>query len=339
MRLVSSTAVFLLWMSAAHAATGVAIIDLQYGKTLVPQDRAALRGALEVLLTDSGLSVATDAEIDQAVRASGKELAKCMTEDRCLADLGKRINAGLLVFGTFDYADNAWEMSLSVFDVEVGANAASDQRMCPKCSPKQASASVKELTTALISSTRKRGRALLVVRTRPKGVAVIVDERPVGISDIEVPVFAGAHTISIGERYRTTVEVGVNQRKEVDFTADAKAVVPRRDIPDGPKPAADPNRPLIISGGVLLGVGIAGLAGGIGALAINGNETCSLSAPFLFCPQRYATTGLGGALVGVGAVAAIAGGVLIGVGVKRSRTTVQASFLPGGGVLSAGGVF
>lgn len=105
--------------------------------------------------------------------------------------------------------------------------------------------------------------------------------------------------------------------------------------PDPPpvvvKPKAKPHRGLMIGGGVLLAAGVGGVGAGLGVLRLTLNAQGDLNALCTpTCPDsnqrsdliRRGELGevLAPALIATGAAASVAGGVLVGLGVRRRNT-------------------
>jgi tetratricopeptide (TPR) repeat protein len=118
--------------------------------------------------------------------------------------------------------------------------------------------------------------------------------------------------------------------------------VPPTTAPPPPPPAKATHKWWMLGlGAGLLGVGAAGIGTGAAALAVNGHGSCSLAAGQVRCPQVYNTGAEGGALLGVGLVAAVGGAVLIALEEKRFHSAVHAdvSLSPSGGALVFSGEF
>jgi hypothetical protein len=98
---------------------------------------------------------------------------------------------------------------------------------------------------------------------------------------------------------------------------------------------------MIGAGAAALALGVAGIAGGAGALAVNGQSTCSMAPGQVRCPQKYDTLGEGAGFIAAGAALAIAGAALIAVEEKRYHSALHASLgvSPSGGALVLSGAF
>jgi len=320
-----------------------AVVDLKFGADVPATARSTLRAAVDEALERAGLGLVSRTEIDYAQR-SAKDLFDCILKPQCRVEIGRRLNASLLLSGSISYEDGAWEASLALFDVDVGAVGSEDQRVCPRCAVPAFARSLTELVGLLVRNDRQRPRGTLVVRTRPPGVQVQIDERPVGASDLELEVFAGTHTLALGEALSTAVEVQPKQRKEVDFKVPSAAPTTAAAAP----PPVPTNAPLLPETRKedgqrrappmwLLGVAIAADAVGIGMVGFgarflydDGRGTCDLMAPQRQCPQVADTFNAGVALTVVGGVLVAGGtGLLVYdlVARKRSRRVAVAPII------------
>lgn len=110
-------------------------------------------------------------------------------------------------------------------------------------------------------------------------------------------------------------------------------------VDDGDR-APGRNRALPLLKWSALGVAVAGLAAGVTLLALDGRKTCS-TPEGVRCPENYDTLVPGAVLTGIGAAAAVAGGVLFYLDHRQQQEEAQRSALvapwfgPGGGGVSA----
>jgi hypothetical protein len=295
--------------AAGGPAPMVAVVDLKFGPEIAPADRAAVRAALDHAVERAGLALVSQTAIQHSERAA-PELFGCLLEDRCRYDLGRRLGANLLLSGSISREDSAWEIALALFNVDVGAVGAQGQRVCARCSAQSVGKPAGELVAELVRTNEARPRGTLVVRTKPPGFAVSVDDRPAGTSDLEIPVFAGVHRLSIGSRLSTTVDVQPGQRKDAAFHIEPS---PTSSAPaQAQAPTPRPARRWVAARwriGVASALGAAGLGLiGFGAklLADDGKGLCTLSPPQRQCPEVADTVGAGAGLVVGGAALAAA---------------------------------
>jgi len=316
--------------TAPTTTAAVAVVDLKFGQEIAPADRAVIRAALDHALERAGLTLISQTEIQYSERSS-PELFACLLEDRCRYDLGRRLKANLLLSGSVSREDSAWEIALALFNVDVGAVASTGQRVCTRCGVQAVGKPAGELVAELVRANAARPRGTLVVRTKPTGITVRIDDRPAGTSDLEVPVFAGVHRLAIGAHLSTTVDVQAGQRKETDYKIEQQPTPPPTPKPPTPPPTTAPtpvpSKPWVAAKwriGVAATVGIVGLGlVGFGGkfLADDGKGLCTLNPPQRQCADVANTTGLGAGLIvgGVALVAASAGWLLHDLVVKPQR--------------------
>lgn len=142
-----------------------------------------------------------------------------------------------------------------------------DKRTCEKCQDHAVEAAVRELVDALVKEARARARpTLLDVRSIPTGATVKIDGKAVGVTDLQVEVYAGVHAVYFekrgyhGESREVVVGDGESMTVEVRLTADTEArpAGPVR-VPEHENAAPRPGRALpwalTLGGGALVAAG------------------------------------------------------------------------------------
>jgi hypothetical protein len=293
----------LFLVGVAQAQPRVAVVAFKY-RDIGADERAKMREAIERAAVQVGL-----APVD-VLEASQPELVRCIGEIRCQSDLGARLDAELLLTGNVAREDGAWVGAIMVVDPALGTGGQVRQVVCPGCSATEFAARLGATAQRLLAAARDLPKGTLAVVTRPKAVEVRVDGRFFGSSDCDGVVAGGTHVVSLGGRVRLIVEVKPGERRVVEAT-----------MPElvEPMPSAPAGRPFLVGGGIVVAAGVLSIGAGIGALAVDGDGTCALSPPQRQCAALYTTTGLGGALLGAGLAAAIAGTVVLSIGAKRAR--------------------
>lgn len=110
-----------------------------------------------------------------------------------------------------------------------GAVLSGDRRYCPRCTPEQLSASVRELVTALLEPRAGGLRTALVIRSSPAGAVVAVDRRTIGVTGVEYVVRPGSHRVRIeregyrAEERQVTVAQGATTTIDVSLSPDTSA--------------------------------------------------------------------------------------------------------------------
>jgi PEGA domain len=203
-----------------------------------------------------------------------------------------------------------------------------DSRYCEMCNEDALKRAVGELGRTLLQNAAERTRRTkLAIHSSPSRAWILLDGKPVGITDLTRATFPGKHTISfLLQGYRTeTRDVVVVEDKTLDVSVELKpeASAPTDAGDHGQRPGLPPRffSKLAIGAG-----GAAMLAGGL-LIAFDQD-------PDPHGPQSryyYNTAGLGVATLGVGALVAGAGIYFLTRPHVTSTATVTA--LPGGGAI------
>jgi|GEM_PF-2971656 len=310
----------LLWLAAPAHAERVAVVNLVV-EDGSDGERAVVRAAVERGFLKSGAEL---------VERSQLELATACTDDRCRAELGARLAADALVTGRVSKEDDAWVAQLSVFDVALATVTKREQLACVRCSDRALADRIGQLASSLMKAHRAFGRAVLAVRSRPPGAEVWLDQRRVGVTDFELPVAAGPHTVELvrppGQRVGLAVEVGVGERRVVDLELGptrSTTIVPRMAVvlprpvvsePDGPR-----RRWRSAVGGVAVSLGAVLAAAGVAFLVENGRGTCELSGGGRQCPELIDSRSAGLGWLVSGGLVAVGGAVMLAVDARRRK--------------------
>jgi hypothetical protein len=302
----------LLALGGAARAETVAFTRLEWSG-VDEGDRALVRSALDDAAKQNGLTIIPD-ELVARAEAGGGSLVACFAEDRCRAELGKKIGADLLVTGRVAH-DDGWSAQLGVVVVDVGVTAQRAQVSCSgKCSERDFEGRLIASLSELVKAARALPKATLLIRSRPPGAEAVVDGRSVGTTDVEAVVIAGRHTVEArgkGVAVNTTVDAAGGERKTVELDLGGGR---------GGKQAAWP--PMKIAGVTLVALGGALVVASFPLFALDGN--CSSGD----CLYRYDTTA-GKSLLLVGGLAAAGVGTGLWVLAERRRpTTARAIVVP-----------
>jgi hypothetical protein len=323
--------------TVAHADAGrLAIVNLRID--LPESERAQARATVEAAVKKAGLELVPELQV-QHMQSAAPDLFNCFLEDRCRVDLGARLLADYILTGSIDKEDDAYVAQLDVFDVQLATVGKREPAACPHCN---AQAFEKRLSSAVenaVRAARQVPRGTLVVRTRPPGAEVKIDQRPVGTSNVELTLAAGTHTVELGGPGRSPismpVEVKAKERRELDL---------KMTVREGPQPVPPPPtpppiretekhevvippppregwwRPQRIAGVAIAAGGAALVLASIAPFALDGN--CSSEGLCLY--QRHTkTTGI--ALAASGAAVAVAGAIVI---LTTPRKRIQAAVAP-----------
>jgi hypothetical protein len=228
-------------------------------------------------------------------------------------------------------------------------SAATGERYCTHCTDDVLARLAAELTRELAHTVAvMRGRTVISVRSTPRGARITLDGQLEGATDTAIATYPGPHTVSLeleGFQPATrTVDAADGKTAELAIPlVPAPTAVPTRATssaapPPVPPPLAPPpahhRRALPI---VVVGLGVAAIAAGGVALALDGSPVIGAHTP-IASPYYYTTTGPG--------IAAIAGGAVVaGVGAylwwrfARSDTAPAIAATSGGAVLGVSHAF
>jgi hypothetical protein len=308
----------LLLGGAARAEGRLGLVNLRF-VDVGDQDRRDWRDAIQGSVEGRGLQLISDANLHY-VQSTSRELFDCFTEDRCRTEIGRRLQADLLLSGQISREKDELLANLSLFAVDLQMAVKNQVVHCPGCAPAVFRDRLVEAVNDLIISDRGLSRATLLVRTIPPEAAVRVDGRPAGIGELEVIVTAGRHKLQATHQNHdpllVDVEVKPGERLPVELklpprTAHVAVIAPvktswwtmRR-----------------IAGVTMLAVGAAGIIAGAPLIAISGS--CADNICYNFHNDKAA----GGALVGLGTALMAVGGLVL---LTSPSASVQATLGPG----------
>jgi len=295
-------------------------------------ERVAVRATVEQALRKGGAEVVEPSELVLSAELATRQ--GCVQDDRCRAELGAQLAADVLVMGRIAKEDEAWVARLSTFDVGLDTFTARDQVACARCGPKLLEQRLGQLVSSLLKAHRAFGRGTLIVHSRPAGAEVQLDQRRVGVTDLELTVAAGAHTVEVlrdgGATVVLAVEVASHERKllELELRPAKPAsthLVPRvaAVLPTISHPAGSDQHHgrlwLQILGGVALSGGVALAATGVGLLVEDGRGACELAAGSRQCAALTDSRGAGLGWLIPGAILVAGGVAMLAVGTQRRR--------------------
>lgn len=283
--------------------------------------------------------------------AQAPKLIDCLGTRGCQEDLLRANESDYLfdlqIEAKGDLAQPEWLMSGRLLEATTADLAGQIEKRCAPCSADQAAAILSSAVTELLVTGSTRTRGTLQVQSSPPGAELLLPDRRLGTTPYERTAWTGSYQLSLnlkGYRRETrtiTVEDGRKATLSVTLEPENQPARPAPPKVVEPPPVAKvvetPPPPVlgrgprptwrIATGAVLLGVGA--VLGGFGISGLVVDNRCGDES----CTQRFDTLTLGGALVGVGAAAAIGGAVLIALpGPKRERTALYVGAGPGGGL-------
>ena len=292
--------------SDAAAADRVAVLPVQDRSTLPDPIRVQLRDTIERGLRRADVEIMSDVLVDGEIGADSCDGA------RCASKLAETLDVAWILRST--RVDAVYEIRLQAIDDEGRTLAAADER-CEICGHDEVTALVGDRSAALAAKVRllRRTAPRLVLRSRPSGARVFIDERLVGHTPLEHEVEVGEHEVRLElpghaiERRRVTAVAGTQD------TLDVALHEPERERRHGTWQGL---------GGAALGTGALVLGAGIGLVVIDEREyerRCNPD-PLGHCSHRYDTREGGIALIVSGGALMAAGVVALVVGRRARRT-------------------
>ncbi len=202
------------------------------------------------------------------VRAEGKptaaqteSLLSCARKGSGCGDLLARWHGDqVLVLAVAERDDGAEEIVLNVTGwllSKDGAVVAVDRRFCERCDADALGRAAADLVTALLNqAASRRSRASLLIGSTPTGARVMVDNQPVGVTDLEYNVLPGDHVVSIDKP-----GYGVEVRKVTVLEGQKLDV--KVSLQPGGSPNSDRERKSRLAPWLLTGTGIAAIGVGV----------------------------------------------------------------------------
>lgn len=234
-------------------------------------------------------------------------------------------------------------LAVTISDIADGTEVASLTQTCELCGRTEledltadmAAAALRKLQShAAVSST-------LVIDSVPSGAAVSLDGVEVGTTPLDIEVRPGEHALELSAEGHAVFEQAVEVERG---TRERLRLVMTPSTPVGATPSQDTlgperRRGRVIASALLLGGGVAGLGAGVALLVLHGRPiTTDCSGANVDadgdCHFLHDTRAGGAIALGVGAAAAITGGVLLGLELRRTRrSSVSVAPTPSGAVV------
>lgn len=297
--------------SDAVAESRVAVLPVNSRSTLPSPTRAHLRDTVERGLRRADVEIVGDDLVDDRLNGDA------CTSARCAAALVQALEATWVLRSTITVADSVYEVRLEAVDAR-GRALASTVARCEICGQREVTELVVDRSAALEAKVRllQRQAPRLVLRSRPSGAEVFIDDRLVGRTPLEHEVEVGAHDVRVelrghvDERRRITAVAGTQDT--LSFTLMAE---PPRDW-----------RPWLGVGVASLSAGTAMVGTGAVLAAIDEREyqrQCNPD-PLGNCSHRYDTMAGGIALLAGGGALVVTGVVAL-VMDRRARRPSRTS--------------
>ncbi len=280
-------------LAAGEGAERLALFRVEYSGNLAQPLRESLTARLVEGLNSVGFEVLRP--------AGGPRPASC-TQPDCLRELAERLTARYLVAARVEESAKTFEITLDLYSGRTGGVVGTSRERCEICGAEE----VGEKMSLAAASVRARLQVLarapvrFVIRTRPHGATIQIDDRPSGETPVDLTLAAGPHRMRIEREGFFPLERSFTVTSGVDETLDL-------DLVKTPSPF-----PFRAAGWSALAGGAVLAAAGVYLLRMDGSEvSCSPSVqdPGGRCPRVYRTNALGAAVLGASAVAATLGGV------------------------------
>lgn len=336
----------LLAGSVQHAEAGeklVTTFEPKVDGTLSPDERATLDKALVAALQESQFQLVAQSERDTII--SGEGAQNCYS-DECQERIGRLLGAQTVVYyrakvtrpeggaapapapaaikkstkkGAAHEAPEpepagattmTWNLSVSLFNVDVGAIGARANTDCNGCSAAQAAQNLADLVKRVVVEDAARARGTLEVISDPPNASVFVDGHELGPTPYKRVTFAGKHDVMVRKTGHRSEVKQVNILEAQRTTLNTKLQV-GNDPVQYVMPIQKP-RPKwrVVLGGVTTVVGVGVLAFGAYALSANGKCVSPAMSAGGECDQVYSTVGIGAPMTAIGALLTV-GGVLM----------------------------
>ena len=286
--------------------------------------------------------------IDAQVNESSFELAtpadpaSCDSSECWLAQ-AKETDAGYVLDVRIDSTQADQRLAVRVIDVADGTEVVSLAETCELCGRTELEDLTADMTATALRKLQSYAAvsSTLVIDSVPEGAMVKLDGVAVGETPLDIEVPPGEHRIELSAdghapiEQSVDVERGMRERLRLVMTAETPVTAATPPTDEGPTR----RRGRVIGSSVLLGSGVAAIGAGVALLVLHGRPiTADCSGANVDADgdcHFLHDTRLGGAIaLGAGAAAAITGGVLLGLELRRDeRSSVAVAPTPSGAVV------
>lgn len=222
----------------------------------------------------------------------------------------------------------SWQLTLSLWHVDIAAPAATSPARCVRCTAEQAAAVLKQTALKLLAEGLHRSHGSFTITSEPAAAQVFVDGKRVGVTPYQQAAWTGTYNIELRQKNfepaERTIAVGDDKPEQLAVTL-VPAPIPEPALPPV-VPPLPPQRPTwrLATGAGLLGASVVFL--GIGGRAAHIAGQCVDYNTFGICTQVYDTAGTAAGLLVTGSLMAVAGVVLLALPPKpRQKAAVLQS--------------
>jgi hypothetical protein len=246
-----------------------------------------------------------------------KDLLACQ-DASCYPAMAKTLDASYLITARVAESNKTYTMLMEIINGRTGAVLASNRERCETCGVEEAGEKMGLAASALRERLEvvSRAPARFVIRSKPAGATVIIDDQVIGVTPLDSELSGGPHRMKLrmsgfDDLVRSFVVVsGVDESMDLDLVA----------IPS--------HFPFRKAGWGGVAAGAALLIAGIVTMTIDHDEVSCGSAskdPNGHCPQVWGTKWWGASMIGLGAAAATVGGVFLYLAPRPGTTTLGAT--------------
>lgn len=273
------------------------------------------------VLSDS--AVAGMAASGRVVEIGAGWRADCAA-DACFREATSSTSANAVVLLTVDQQDNVFRFGLEARSVTTGERLATVDDVCEICGLEEVAELVELRAAALGERLDRPEEGTVRISSDPPGATVLVDDRSVGTTPLELVLPTGSHAVRVEKSGFLEDAKAVEVRSGVDQDMRFRLVV----LPS----KANESRRWFIVGGTSFGLGLVGIAAGIPLVLMDGKpyEADCRADPSGNCANLYGTMGAGAALTTAGVIGVGAGTAMLLIGRKRRTLPMEVGPTVGG---------
>lgn len=306
-------------------ADDVVVLPLEVDGELPDKWRDDAVARMRAVLERSGLGVVDGTRADSMVcrdRACIRELAGTAAH---VVRPRLRVDPG-----TKDYS-----LTIDILATATGEVVASVPGECQLCGFEDVVAMIEAKSAAATTSIERLRAAVanIELTSTPSGATIEVDGTPAGTTPASLELQPGVHRVRASKPGYRAQEVEIEAIEGLRKTVELALVMV---TPTGPLPDSRRRRALFVAGGVLTGLGVAGIATGAALLAIDGRphrRDCQADIEGN-CRFLYGTKTGGITAIAIGAASTVAGIVIVAVTAGRGRKppkSARVRFVPSAG--------
>jgi len=303
--------------TATPGAQRVAIARLDFEGRIPEGLRSLFAQRLVEGLSAARFEVLGEKDVQQKLAEQGQALRDCQNA-ACYPAMAQAVSASYLISAHVAESNKTYTIVMEIINGRTGGVLASNRERCETCGAEEAGEKMGLAASALRERLEavSRAPARFIIRSRPAGATVVMDDKPVGVTPLDMELAGGAHharlTLSGYDDLSRSFSVvsGVDETMDLDLVAIPSSFPFRTAGWSG------------VAGGALL------LAAGILTMSFDNSEiACSLQQKDVngHCPRVRSTKWWGAAMIAVGAAAATVGGVFLYLAPQPGRTSLGAT--------------